>query len=69
MSIKSLQRKLDKVLAKAKAVQAGRCPQCGGSEWIKVGIPGMWDYECECCGHMQPYSPYVHNKGESEVNG
>jgi len=58
------QKKIDSILAKGKAAQDGKCPQCGAKEWIKVGlpgengIPGIWDWECECCGHMQDYSPY-----------
>ena len=55
----SLQNKVERILAKAKKAQNGICPQCEGTDWIKVGLPGMWDWECETCGYMQPNSPYA----------
>lgn len=42
----------------------GKCPQCGADDWEAMGLPGAngvpetWDYECQCCGHMEPHNPH-----------
>lgn len=60
----NIQQLLDSIMAKAQAIQDGKCPECGADEWVKSGLPGgngqpgIWDYECECCGYVSPVNPH-----------
>ncbi len=42
----------------------GKCPQRDADDWEATGLPGangaggIWDYECQCCGHMEPHNPH-----------